>query len=87
MGEFGQETEVDEYLHEVESVDAAKTTVLLQLRFHKLAGSKAPKQFYFQAETRAGRTHNIFDIETPCPTPEENNYNGCSYRWFTWFRL
>ena len=55
-GVWMEDTKVDEYLHDVESVDEAKTTVLLQLRFHKLAGSKAPKQFYFQAETRAGET-------------------------------
>ena len=39
-------------------------TVLLQLKFDKPTGSKAPKQFYFQEETRAGGRKTVFDTNT-----------------------
>ena len=50
-GVWTSEVAIDEHLSTTDP-NSAKETVLLQLKFHKLAGSKAPKQFYFQAETQ-----------------------------------
>ena len=41
--------------------DSIRNAVLLQLSFHKLSGSKDPKQYYFQQETRAGGIKRVFD--------------------------
>ena len=40
-----------------------KDAVVAQLRFHKVAGSKAPQSYYFQTETRAGGKRTVFSLE------------------------
>ena len=63
VGVWTSETVIDRQLSTTDP-NSVKEIVLLQLKFHKLAGSKAPKQFYFQAETRAGGRKTVFDTNT-----------------------
>ena len=62
-GVWTSETVIDRQLSTTDP-NSVKEIVLLQLKFHKLAGSKAPKQFYFQAETRAGGRKTVFHTNT-----------------------